>query len=326
MWYKRGEEQLAKCCEANGLRMVAPEECGGIYIEAELQAENEQTAPISVQTTAGAPVQPVVIPQPTVAPAVNQAPAEQPTAETAPVVAHSAPVVADSKPEVAHTAAPARPAAPPRPAARPAAPKPAPQATVAASSPVPAQAPAPAVKPADVPATPSPAPNIHGVVVTDDDLPENLRGQSTNETPKELAEFADRVARDNSPVGGTAAAHAVLAPANPTPATAQPASTAPVADSPKPQPTAAPCAATAQTGEQPATQAEYQTFMGRASKVVRDKLEKEAKLKNAGNFMKDYLTKKSGKKLNHISAATFELLISELEKASPEQAAQIVKG
>jgi hypothetical protein len=66
--------------------------------------------------------------------------------------------------------------------------------------------------------------------------------------------------------------------------------------------------------------------MGRASKVVRDKLEKEAKLKNAGNFMKDYLTKKSGKKLNHISAATFELLISELEKASPEQAAQIVKG
>ena len=30
MWTKRGEEQLAKCAEAFGLRMVAPEECGGL--------------------------------------------------------------------------------------------------------------------------------------------------------------------------------------------------------------------------------------------------------------------------------------------------------
>lgn len=76
MWAKRSEEQLAKCCEAAGLREVAPEECGGLYIKEELDAQEETpVAPNVAPAPAAAP------PQAIVAPAVNQNPAPEPTAD-----------------------------------------------------------------------------------------------------------------------------------------------------------------------------------------------------------------------------------------------------
>lgn len=70
MWATRGEEQLAKCCEALMLRTVAPEECAGLLINEELgndglvdrETTNEE---VTKQETA-------VIPNSTVAPVVNQ--------------------------------------------------------------------------------------------------------------------------------------------------------------------------------------------------------------------------------------------------------------
>lgn len=66
MWATRGEEQLAKCCEALMLRTVAPEECAGLLINEELGNDGvvdreEVTTPVAA-----------VIPLPTVAPKVNQ--------------------------------------------------------------------------------------------------------------------------------------------------------------------------------------------------------------------------------------------------------------
>jgi hypothetical protein len=67
MWATRGEEQLAKCAEAQMLRTVAPEECAGLYIGEEVNdiISKEEQAP-------SAPVTPAVIPQAVIAPAVNQ--------------------------------------------------------------------------------------------------------------------------------------------------------------------------------------------------------------------------------------------------------------
>jgi len=69
MWATRGEEQLAKCAEAQMLRTIAPEECAGLLITEELgndaidreESKEEQS------------LTPAVIPQPITAPAVNQA-------------------------------------------------------------------------------------------------------------------------------------------------------------------------------------------------------------------------------------------------------------
>jgi len=76
MWSKRGEEQLAKCAEAAGLRMVAPEECGTLYIEEEMPGRDRDDAiegsKVGVADVTNLP------PAPTVAPVVNQAPAVTP--------------------------------------------------------------------------------------------------------------------------------------------------------------------------------------------------------------------------------------------------------
>jgi hypothetical protein len=79
-------------------------------------------------------------------------------------------------------------------------------------------------------------------------------------------------------------------------------------------------------GEAPATPEEYQNFVGkRAAKLVRDKLT-PAGLKQAGDLMKAYLLKQSGKvQLKQISAATFEAVLAALESATPEQAVSIVQ-
>jgi RecT family protein len=73
MWIKRGPEQLAKCCEAFALRAIAPEELGGLYLKEELEATLDQPE----DTPTPAPTTPAPVPQATVAPAVNQAPAKE---------------------------------------------------------------------------------------------------------------------------------------------------------------------------------------------------------------------------------------------------------
>jgi hypothetical protein len=315
MWFKRGEEQLAKCAEANGLRMVAPEECGGLYIEEEWASQQQQDvdATTHVATVTAAPeTAPVVIPAANVAPPINQTAAP---IETSPVPPQAtAPVAA---PAAAPASAPPKPPAPP---ARVAPPK-------IAAPPVPKAAPAPVSAP---PATPAEDPRHRQPAVE----------QPAHESPAELAEVADRIARDKDPVP-TGNIHGVnitdedlpenlrapqVAPANHTPVPTESSSTAPSVNIPTPQRTAAPVAETAPTADAPATPAEYQAFMNRAAKIVRDKLAKAAGVKNAGALVKDFLLKKSGKaRLQQISAATFEQLIKQLEDATPQDAAALVK-
>jgi len=67
MWLTRGEEQLAKCCEAGMLRVVAPEECAGLNINEELNdIIDKEVVEVPISVT------PVSVPQPIVAPPVNQ--------------------------------------------------------------------------------------------------------------------------------------------------------------------------------------------------------------------------------------------------------------
>ncbi len=66
MWSTRGEEQLAKCCEAGMLRTVAPEECAGLLIKEELGNDGV----IDKEDTV--PVVPAVVPAQIQAPQVNQ--------------------------------------------------------------------------------------------------------------------------------------------------------------------------------------------------------------------------------------------------------------
>lgn len=68
MWVRRGPEQVAKCAEAIGLRAIAPEEVGGLYLKEELEASLVQEAVPVAQV-----VRTVQPPAPNVAPAVNQA-------------------------------------------------------------------------------------------------------------------------------------------------------------------------------------------------------------------------------------------------------------
>ena len=87
----------------------------------------------------------------------------------------------------------------------------------------------------------------------------------------------------------------------------------------------APAVGTASTTGLP-TPAEYQGFVGqRASKIVRDKLTTEAKLKDAGNLMKAYLEKQGGAKLKGIKKVDFERILTALENASAADAAKMVQ-
>lgn len=104
---------------------------------------------------------------------------------------------------------------------------------------------------------------------------------------------------------------------------------APVQETPKTSTVGTQTAAVVNPEETPATPAEYNAFVSqRASKLVRDKLPKGGvKEKDASNLIKDYLLKNSGKKsLRELSAPVFERLLKVLEDATPEQAAEIVKG
>jgi len=74
-WKTRGPEQLAKCGKAAILREAFPEELGGLYLHEEFQDDDE--APKSAASkTATEPVAPTVAQPATVAPPVDQKPAE----------------------------------------------------------------------------------------------------------------------------------------------------------------------------------------------------------------------------------------------------------
>ena len=113
MWSTRGEEQLAKCCEALMLKTVAPEECGGLLIAEELGEAIDRD---DRQDVSPSVVEKVTIPTATVAPAVNQAPAPKvtesvtPAPVKAPVAAAPAPV--DPKPQPSPAPAPVAAPAP----------------------------------------------------------------------------------------------------------------------------------------------------------------------------------------------------------------------
>lgn len=310
MWYKRGEEQLAKCAEANGLRMVAPEECGGLYIEEEMPQHNNAAADAeSVKGGANfvaklAPEVPISIPTPTVAPAVNQAPAPVAPENTAstPVRPVDAPVAPPKAPESgSKPVTSGHPVSAPKPPARPTPPK-------VAAPPV-----SKAVSPVAPAETPAPADLNHR---------EPAKEEEPKESPAELVEVANRIARDKDPVKPTANIHGVNITDEDLPENLRAPQVPPV-NSPTPVVIAA---ETAKTADTPVTAAEYTEMTGKAAKIVRDKLEKQARIKNAGALVKDYLLKKSGKaRLQQISYAVFSQLISQLETATPEDAAALVK-
>ncbi len=107
MWATRGEEQLAKCCEAGMLRTVAPEECAGLLINEELGNDG-----VIDKEEIAQPAVPVMVPQPIQAPAVNQTaqavyetevkpPSAQPTPVLTPVAVPQPPEVPlPSEPEL----------------------------------------------------------------------------------------------------------------------------------------------------------------------------------------------------------------------------------
>lgn len=170
MWATRGEEQLAKCCEAGMLRAVAPEECAGLYLDLELGRDGV------VDTEPENKPEPAVVPTATAAPAVNQASAVlpqtsmfkeyaeetvfQPLKPTPPASGGTdpqmtpVPVVvpaASSAPSPAPVAAPAAPAASKDPEPQPV--NQAPQTAPAVQA-APPPKPSPAPTGDDVPATP----------------------------------------------------------------------------------------------------------------------------------------------------------------------------
>jgi hypothetical protein len=68
MWETRGEEQLAKCALAGGLREISPEENGGLYIAEELDSQVVESQEVSTKSAA--------VPEALNTPVVNQTPAQ----------------------------------------------------------------------------------------------------------------------------------------------------------------------------------------------------------------------------------------------------------
>jgi hypothetical protein len=107
VWANRTPEQLAKCLEALGLRTVAPEECGGLYIREEIPDEEVETSTPIVQAPVTPPPSAVKIPT------GNSLPASAPeNVQTNPIPEQlsavgniSGPDPKESVPEIAQTAA-----------------------------------------------------------------------------------------------------------------------------------------------------------------------------------------------------------------------------
>ena len=289
MWTKRGEEQLAKCAEASGLRIVAPEECGSLYIDEEMGGQQEPVDAVP----AAAPTPTVIPPQPTVAPVVNQAAAPAPAAHTAPAPPATPAPAAQATPKPPAPAGPApKSPPPPPPAARtapampPAAPNPSPVPVAPVAEPV-------AVTAARVNAQ---ADLVKATFVA------GVAEQQTDLTPAEKQEMKGAMERDPDPVA-TPIVETI-------PALQVPPGT-PVIDA-----------------EVPATPTERQTFLNRAAKIVRDTMEGKAKVKEAGAFLRSYFAKQAGvTDLKKITAAKWEQMISELEGiADPMAVAEKVKA
>jgi hypothetical protein len=257
MWETRGEEQLAKCAEAAGHRMVSPEECGNLYIAEEFEHEDRPaTLPV--------PEIPAVVPVPTMIPPVNQALGMPPTI----------PVPLIPPPPFSSSGTFSVPVADPK------------SAIPAVSSPVaekvaPSGQPEPKTQPAGGETAPMPSVEMARAVPVVETTQDGLFAQPT-------------VSKQTQ-----------------TPVTVGQAGTsAPV----QKMDTDAPC-----------TLAEYNKFLERATKIVRDRLP-TAGVKDAGQLFKTYLLKQSGKAtIRHISAATFERLLAGLEVSTAEAAANSVR-
>lgn len=325
IWARRPAEQLLKCAEAAGLRIIEPDACESLYIREEMPNLMQERYVADTQQ------QPVIaMPKATVAPAINQAPASvdarKPLPQTSPF------------PEVAKATAwePAAPlavgdkvqqptgeiktvvAAPPKPAT-PAVPK----APTVPTAPKVVTAPAP--KAPAVPQTPAVAatPNIHGIVATDEDLPENMRGNA-HESVSELKTVADAVARDKDP--SDLDKHF---PVNLPQHTEVPVTNAPPPGELAPG-TSVDTAVVPQAPPHPAvsqSSTDFQKLMNRVAKIVRGPL--LTKVKNPTDVVKPYLIAKGGGETNlqKIDHKVFTQAVEAIEKAkTTEELLAILKG
>jgi RecT family len=268
MWATRGEEQLAKCAEAQMLRTVAPEECAGLLITEELGND-------VIDKEDNTPVTPVAIPQPITAPAVNQG---MGTASGMPPGLKL--VMAPAPEELAAITTVQAPCGGQVP---PVDPKPQPPA------PSPAQVTAAPGSGSLFDATTPPPPEQETRV-----FPPEVLTIPPPPPPKQVS-----VTVNTSPTVSEAAVAVAVAQAT-TPALAD-----------------APC-----------DQATFNSFTGRAAKIVRDKLPKAGmKDSEASLGVKNYLLKVSGQTaLRQIGKVTFEKLLKVLEDGTPEDAAAIIRA
>ena len=321
MWTKRGEEQLAKCAEAFGLRMVAPEECGGLYIDEEMPGKDREDAiesgsKVDVADVTNFP------PAPTVAPTVNQAPASFTPGLAAPIeVVRTSVFPTGAAPQLETLPAnmgkaPAPPdlvlpqptpvPAPKAPPAAPPAPKMPPKPPVSA----PVSAPAPVLAPNS---TPAPAAPVAGVMTQAERAAfaeERIAEEAGRLKPEERAAIAVRIERDKdpcAPIPGVRAGVPGKSMVGEPPAielTAGGGASVPAVPNP-PAPS-----------ELPATKEQRDAYLARAAKIIRDTLETKAKMKReeAGALVKAYILKQSGAaEIKKITAAIWERVLSELE-------------
>jgi phage recombination protein Bet len=169
-WANRGPEQLEKCAEALALRKAFPEELGGLYLNEELR--DEETVQATVQeepktngVNAPNPVSMVTVQAPTPA---TEPKKRGPKKKTSPSDHENWGGLAGQPSKSTDFNFGANQEAPARVESLPSPPEPT-----------------------------SPAPsNIHGVAITDDDLPENLQAKPNQDRPQtneERRALADRV-------------------------------------------------------------------------------------------------------------------------------------
>ena len=201
MWATRGEEQLAKCAEAFGLRMVAPEECGNLYIDEEMGQSEPETPAVPTPT--------VIPPQPTVAPVVKSGGCPGPGSPSAPAPPATPAPAAQATPKPPVPAGPAPKSPPPPPPAARTAPAPPPAA------PNPSPVPAAPVEPVAVTAARVNAQADQAKA----EFVAKVAEQQTDLTPAEKQDIQGAMERDRDPVPAAPVTEPVVdaeAPASPT--------------------------------------------------------------------------------------------------------------
>ena len=292
MWLTRGEEQLAKCCEAGMLRVVAPEECAGLNINEELtDIIDKEVVEVPISVT------PVSVPQPIVAPPVNQTTNqvtyEQPTCKHGKTKRQECEFCAggfdNASPQIL-MAVPAQ--EPPITAAQL-------RARLAEELP-----PITAAQITYISPTPTEPPDVP--------LPEEPEDANQAEfqqrapSPKVQEKETPPTLFANTTPPPKAMETKVLPPMKATPVVTATVVTAPSA---------------------PVTRKENDAFLQRAAKIVRDVLPKTG-MKDANVAVKDYLLRAAGVTgLKQIDAATWDKILKVVEQAAtPEDAAAIVRG